>query len=314
MAPFGNEILVAVTRGLLGAIDGRGVDRGELLAAAGVSDAEVADPDAWLAITRHVRLGQLITEALPGQNLGLQTGARIFGDPRGALGYTLRRSEQHWRALRNFCSYLGVVNLSLATELSLAPNATSLTLHMVPELAELAHPAEALFAAWVAISRHLTDTVWAPAEVSFSHQPRGDVREHEEFFGCPVLFGRPSSRLLLPASAWALPIASSPHELEHALLLARDDARALAAHDASTLPAIEEYSVELCTVPLEVGGLPAEQRARTLPARLALAGGLLRQSHLFVHEVAFLLSFEGVRDFEQAFTNRFGESPRALST
>ncbi len=304
-APFGTEILVAVTRGLLASVEGR-VDRQELLAAAGVAEHEIADPDAWLEIERHVRLGRAIARALPGRNLGLETGASIFGDPGGALGYTLRRSERNFRALKNFCAYLSVVNRSLYTELELAADSASLTLHMVPELEQLGHPTEALLSAWVAISRHLTAQRWQPTEVSFAHEPKGDTREHEEFFGCPVVFGRAPSRLLLPGSACALPIESSAHELEQTLLLARDHARALASDEAPTSNAISECCVELGSVPLDVSALANDAR---LPALLALSRGLLLHSRSFVYEVAFLLGFADVRLFEQAYVARFHEPP-----
>src|SRR6187455_621681 len=153
---FGDTILAAVTRNLVSAIDGKGVDRARLLEAAGLSEQAIADPDDWVPIALHVRLGKAILAALPGQNLGLQTGATIFGDPRGALGYALRRSQTCGAALHNFCRYLHVVNRSMQVELSRTRVGLRFALNMVPELGALGHPAEALFAAWVSISRHLT--------------------------------------------------------------------------------------------------------------------------------------------------------------
>lgn len=300
----GNEILASVTRNLLASVDGRGVDRARLLEIAGLSDAQIADPDGWVPIALHVRLGNAIAAALPGENLGLQTGARIYGDPRGALGYCLRRSMSYGPAIRNFCAYLGLVNRSVNVALTEPPAGGALTVQMIPELAVLGHPAEALFAAWVSISRRLTSSAWCPVEVSFEHQPRGDTAEHREFFGCPVMFGRGPTCLRVPDDAWQLPIEPVPHELEHVHELAFERARTLLSNDAAAA-SLGAISMRLRRPPVLVQ-VPPDELQHTLGARLALARGWLEHSSSFVHEAAYLLGFDSLRAFEAAFERRFG--------
>lgn len=306
---LGSEILASVTRNLLASVDARQVDRAELLRAAGLSEARLADPDGWVPIALHVRLGQAISAALPGENLGLQTGARIFGDPRGALGYCLRRSGTQARALRNFSAYLGLVNRSMKTALTHTPSGGSFTLQMVPELAALGHPAEALCSAWVAISRHLTRSSWCPSEVVFEHHPRGSTAEHREFFGCAVSFGRGPTCLRVPEPAWELPIEPVPHELERAYGLAFEHARALLTPTEAA--DLDRISSQLSKPPIDAFSGPDElQRSRG--ARLALARGLLQHSSLFVHEAAYLLGFGDLRAFVADFHGRFGAEPARL--
>lgn len=308
---FRNEVLAVLTRGLLRAIDGRGLDRAMLLHSAGLSEADVADPDAWLPVGAHVRLGRAISAALPHQNLGLQTGAPIFSDPRGALGYCLRHSQVHSRALKNFCSYIEIINRSLKVTVSVEPDATLIALQMVPELAAAGHPAEALFAAWLSLSRYLTNTDWTPLRVEFVHQPFGDTDEHRALFGCPVSFSCAQTRLWLPASAYSLPIHPASHELERALVLAHEYARALVDRDLATAASLDGLSEGLRSAPLDVRNI-GSRSAEALAARLALARGLLECSASSAHEAAYLTGFDDLRSFHGAFIEQFGIRPAEL--
>lgn len=295
----GEEILAVVTRGLLGSVEGRGLDRAALLAAAGLSEEQIQDPDQWVPIEHHAALGRAINEALPGENLGLQTGARIYGDPRGVLGYVVRRSGYHRRALEHFCAYQGVVNRALRVDLvtsgvSSSPEApvdcgvssspATLQLRMEPSLEALGPPAEALFSAWVAISRHLTGTSWRPVEVSFVHAVHGEVREHRDFFDCPVNFSGERSAMVIPAEALTLPIAVTPHELEARLLQAWRTARGRLT-DPGEQGALDEVLALLSGGSLVLAALAREdlREARVALARALRSGGLAR------FEAAFLL-------------------------
>jgi len=308
--PLGNEILAVVTRGLLRAIDGRGVDRATLLREAELSE-ESLEPDSWLPIARHLRLGRAISAALPGQNLGLQTGAPIFSDPRGALGYSLRQSQAHLYALKNFSAYVATVNRTIRIVLMPEARGTAVLLEMVPQMEAAGHPAEALFAAWVAISRYLTSSAWRPLEVCFVHQPFGDTSEHRNLFGCSVSFGCPQTRLVLSESDASLAIAPKPHEFEPTIRCAVEHAGTIIGRDEAAARSLGELWERWRTVPLDVqtadDGAP-----ETLRARLALARALLERSGAFVHEVTYLLGFPSMPAFEQAFSAHFGILPAKL--
>jgi hypothetical protein len=309
--PLGNEILAVVTRGLLRAVDGRGVDRVTLLREAGLQE-ESLDPDRWLPVARHLRLGQAISAAFPGQNLGLQTGAPIFSDPRGALGYSLRQSQSHRCALKNFGSYIATVNRTIRIVLASEGEGMVVLPEMVPQMAAAGHPAEALFAAWVAISRHLTNSTWRPLEVGFVHQPFGDTNEHRAFFGCPVSFGCSQTRLLLSESDASLAIAPMPHEFEQILERAVEHAGTIVGQDVAATRSLAALSERLRTVPLDVRAAEVDTSPEGLMARLSLARALLEQSGAFAHEISYLLGFEDLSSFEQAFSKRFGVSPAQL--
>jgi len=307
MLALGRKLLVPVTRALLGSAAERGLCRAELLAAAGISEDDLAVTDSWISIERHVRLGAAIEARLPGENLGLQTGERIYHDPAGAFGYVLRRSGTHAVALANFGAYLGLVNHALHAELQLAATEGCFQVQMQPELAALGHPAEALLSAWVAISRHLTARDWAPSGVQFEHEAKGDVREHEAFFRCPVEFGQGPTCLQIPAGALGLEIEPTSHEIDAALARSLEDAREkLGIADLQT--ELDALADRLRTPPRSVRA-PGSPGARTSGIVLDVARGLFEHSRLCAYEVAFLVGFQDLAVFQQAYSDRFGLRP-----
>lgn len=308
--PVSHEILASVTRALLGAVDGRGVVRSQLLDSAGLREDELSDADDWVPIAKHARVGRAIMTALPGENLGLATGTRIYGDPRGALGYVLRRSGDNLQALRNFFAYQSVVNRAMEVELAAGAAGSSVVLRMVPELAAICHPAEALFSAWVGIARHLTGTRWCPESVAFTHPAQGDPREHEAFFGCAVRFEHSRTELVIPDSANTLVIASAAHELDAVLPAARDAATSVLG-GVDERHALDGAYATLSAQRIAVHDHATDSAAQTA-ARLAFAHGLLRSSRLFVYEAAFLLGFTDLRAFEQLFRARYAADPRTV--
>ena len=273
-AQFGRHIRAAVTLGLLRAAEAEGLNGDEILGRAGLTRAEIENPNRALPIERHVAVGRAMTERLGAVNAGLRTGAAIYGDPRGALGYSLRRSTRHELALARFCRFIAISNDSV--HLYREPHDAGLDLRaeMVSELSLLGHPTEALFAAWVAIARVVTGSHWAPLRVSFRHRAHGPTNEHLEFFACPVEFGATESRLSIGRDALALPIAVSAHPLDAVFGRLR-----------------AELTDQRLANALERGGLnPGEFEAemRDAAAKWLVAAG---QPAL---EVAYLLGYESV--------------------
>ena len=307
---LGHEILAVVTRGLLRAAESRGLDRAALLGEAGLSDDAIERPDNWVPIAQHLRLGQAIAAAFPERNVGLQTGAPIFSDPRGALGYCLRRSQVHRRALENFARYIGTVNRTIRVVFVREHVGTAVVLEMLPEMAAAGHPAEALFAAWMSISRFLTRSKWKPLEVEFVHQPFGNTEEHGALFGCPVGFGRDRNRLVLSEDAGALAIPETSHEFDSVIQSAADYAKTLVQGDEAARESLSGLLERLTTTPMHLAAMNSDLSQDWLRARLALGRALLERTRACVHEAAFLLGFEGLQPFEQAFFQRFGMLPR----
>jgi hypothetical protein len=288
---FGSHILAMVTRNLLRVAEAEGLDADRLLERAGLSRSGLVDPDAYLPIERHIALGRAISEGLGAINGGLRSGAAIYGDPRGALGFTIRRSSTHARALECFRRFVSVTNECVRLGLDpTAPGGVALHAEMVSGLAELGHPAEALLSAWVSIARIATGQRWTPERVLFAHAARGPSEEHVAFFGCPVQFGAERSSLQIGAAALALPIAATPHELDATLTELGESLRACAPPG--------EIAELLAWI--KMGALEPQHaispRVRLAAARLLLSGSATMPTF----EAAFLLGYGSVRELRSA--------------
>ena len=305
---LGSEILAAVTAGLLRAVERRGLQREPLLRQAELSEAALQCFDSWVPIGQHLRLGYAIAAAFPGSNVGLQTGAPIYSDPQGALGFSLRRSAVHWRALANFAAYISTVNRAVRMQILMQPSETSIVVEMLPEMCAAGHPAESLLAAWLSISRHLTGAVWCPIRVDFQHQPVGDPEEHRALFGCDVAFGRAQTRMVLSAEVSALAIPELPHAFAKLLDDAAKRASVFLDPCLGTPESIAALLERLISVPLHIEELRSIADFESTEARLALGRALLERSAVFVHEVAYLLGFASVGCFQEAYSSRFGKA------
>ncbi|HTV18012.1 MAG TPA: AraC family transcriptional regulator ligand-binding domain-containing protein [Polyangiaceae bacterium] len=300
------EILTAVTSGLLRAVERRGLERAALLQQAGLQQATLECPDTWIPIAWHLRVGHAIAAAFRGSNVGLQTGAPIYSDPQGALGFSLRRSRVHRNALANFAAYIRTVNRAVRLRLSAQLDETVVVVEMVPEMAAAGHPAESLLAAWLSISRHLTGENWCPTQVDFQHRPIGDAAEHRALFGCEVAFGQAQTRMILPERVCAFVVPELPHPFSEAIRGAGELASTFSSRSAGSLIELLE---RLLTNPLRVDALRSPSDASTSEARLALGRALLATSSASVHEAAYLLGFESSSCFQRAYSNRYGSAP-----
>jgi len=283
---FAGTILAVVTRSLLQVAESKGLPGDELLAAAGLVRADIASPDAYLPIERHVALGVAMTERMGRVNGGLHSGVAIFGDPRGALGFAIRRSGVHGRALTQFARFLSIINDSLRLSVQPAAEGVSVCVEMVPSLEALGHPTEALFSAWVSIARFATGVRWAPERVLFRHAPWGPASEHREFFACPVEFGAPRSELVIGSANLLLAIEPKAHPFD--AVVDRLERHLL------TAAAAPRAAVIALTAALRAG--PLATGAGHPPALLIDAARFASEAALPAFETAFLLGFAGVRE------------------
>jgi hypothetical protein len=298
--PFGGQILALVTRNLLGVAEAEGLDPAELLAAAGLSHGDLTRADAYLPIERHVALGRAMAERLGAVNGGLHSGAAIYGDPRGALGFAIRRSGTHARALEHFVHFIAITNDSLELALERHADGISLSVEMISALAQLGHPTEALFSAWVSIARFATTVRWAPLRVTFRHPARGSTAEHRDFFGCPVEFAAPRSLLTITARSLELPIAPVEHPFD--AVLDRMEQRLYRQPRSDEPGAAGGSAPPAARLLAELRKGRLESLAAHSPALLSEIGLLLLsgEASLPAFETAFLLGFPSVRELTLA--------------
>lgn len=185
---------------------------------------------------------------------------------------------------------------------------------------------ETAIASLVQLARDMTGRYWPVGGVSFVNSWPGDLRPYEDFFGAPVTFEAPVTRLIFPAAYLALPLRKS----DPALLSLLDQQAEQALARAMAMPAeLEAWRRTL--IPLIREGRPtldalAEAHhlsPRSLQRRLADAGlgfrqllddtrqhlaeAYLREPGLDLAEIALLLGYSE----QSAFTRAFRQWTRA---
>jgi len=307
-----------------------GVPTSDLLKEAGLTAAQLADPDARIPLAAISRLWRATTSRLPEPALGLRLGADVCPREFGLVGYTMAFSRTLGSALNRFARYSRIVSDALVVHLESSDDATWVRLDVQAALRAYRQAADARLAALLSVCRQLAGPSIGPLGVQLPYRRPADTREYERFFRAPLEFGALGTAFLLRQVDLARPVASSDESLTGYL-------ERLAAQVLTTLG--EEHTVRervrraLWSELSE--GVPDQARvarslglsARTLQRRLReegttfaavladlrhdLAQPLLLDGQLAVSEVAFLIGYEDAGSFHRAFRRRTGVSPRA---
>ncbi|MGE3600218.1 MAG: AraC family transcriptional regulator [Dehalococcoidia bacterium] len=327
-APQGTVLARAVARivdvGLMA-----GVSRQALLAAAGVTDEELGDPDARLPVATEIALWQLIAEHTSDPGFAIQAGAAFRIRAAGLLGYValfsatlgdaLRRVQRYGRVLTaavEFRLHEGLPELVLATEQPVGGRAQA-----IAQTYRLAAVLQAC--------RELSGVALVPSEVCFTYPQPPDTAAHRAHFRCPLRFDAPRACLLLRASDLALPIPKADETL----------AGYLSEYAEQVLQSLTDASTTLGTVRAAIWSLlgseaPSLERvaaasdmsSRTLQRRLAEEGTSLTKEieevrkvfakaalldpGITIEEISLLLGYAEPSTFYRSFKRWTGTTPR----
>jgi AraC-like DNA-binding protein len=306
-----------------------GLAREDLLRESGLSEEQLRDPDARIPLSTVARIWQATIARLPDPSVGLRLGGNIRARQFGLVGYTLLFSRTLGGALERLARYSRIVSDQLAVELEAAGEATWVRLDVQPELRALRPAADARLAGLVAVCRELAGRPIAPLAVEFPYRRPHDVRDYEKFFRAPLQFGCLCTSFLLGPEDLKRPVVSSDDALTGYLERLADEVLTTLGteqtiHDQVRRILWQEMTEGVLTVTrvarcLGLSSRTLQRRLRdektTFAAVLAqlrqeMAQPLLRDGHLGVSEVAFVLGYEDVTSFQRAFRQWFGVSPR----
>jgi AraC-like DNA-binding protein len=313
---------------MLVAAEQAGLSARDLMANAGLSPADLEDRDAPVDIHRHLHMVREIVSRQPGLNTGLRTGMTATVARFGVLGYVLRYATNLHRALTDYVRFQRLVT-DVTTWSIERDSIYRLRLTVHPYLEPIPSAAEVQLATIISVSRQLTKTHLVANQVSFCHQPNGDPREHEQFFGCPVIFGAERYEIQLAPDVMELPIESAD-ELSHQRFL--HFAEGVLSKNTG-LQATSEAVRQYVTKNLHQGSPRREQvahafgkTARTLLRHLEQEGQTFEQilddsrrelalayaadNRLAAFEIAGLLGYTEPSAFFRAFRRWTGNSPQ----
>src|SRR5262245_9516376 len=309
-----------------------GYDPMPFLRAQGVNGRCLLDPDATVPMSVCVGLLAEGVRDTGDDNLGLHIAEQAELGSFEVHFYAMVSSPTLGAALERVCRYQRLIHETSQVRLEQSRDRVVLSHRLAAGLAAPRQPAELLLAAWVRTGRVATGTSWSPAQVRFAHRAPRDVREHERFFGAPLLFATGENALVLPASLLDLPCRRTDPSLLS--LLDRYAADRLGGQRAATFA---ERARAALAEELEAGSVTAHRVAarlkvsvrtfhRSLGAegtsyrrvldqlRIDIAERHLMDDRMSVGEVAFLLGFSELSAFHRAFKRWTGRTPVTFRT
>jgi AraC-like DNA-binding protein len=310
-----------------------GIDPGPLLEQAGLTSAQVADVGAWVDAGRQVRFLNLAADALPDTMLGFHLAREFDIRQAGMLYFVLASSPNLGEAFARAARYSAVANESIT--LSAAPgNGTGLRFGYsgVPRHVDR-HQMEFWITALVRICRHLSGMDLRPVRISVTHPRFHGSEAFEDFLRCKVSFRADPGEvdeIVFAGGVDALPVQEADPYLSQVMVSQCEQATARHARVSGSLRQRVENEIVQA---LPHGRALMDEVARTLgmskrtlarrlseegvsymeileDVRVDMAEHYLRNSHLPISEIAWLLGYAETSAFTNSFRRWTGSTPR----
>lgn len=269
-------------------------------------------------------------QALEDVSLGLTLGARFTVSRLGPLGYVLQSCPTLGDAVARLRQYERLVND--INHLHLVQQDDEV--HLVWG-AERGRPGalvdECAIAALVAVTREITGLDQAaPTRIDFINPPSAEQAQHARWFGCPLRYQQPLTRVVIPAAWLAMPLKNADAMLAQLLSTQVDALLAQLPDSDALVESVRRHIARAGARPAGQAGAVARAMAlseRSLHRRLQAAGtsyrrlreetlthlacDYLRDHRLTLGETAELLGFSEQSAFSRAFRQWLGMSPLA---
>jgi len=308
-----------------------GIELEPLLKKAGLTDQQLEDRGARLAVRHQIQFLNLVANALGDEFLGFHLAQLPDLRELGLLFYVAASSETLGDALQRMARYSSTVNEGLSLKYLEGED-----IRMVFEYVGVArhsdrHQIEFLMTALIRLCRQLTGLRLAPSRARITHRRSNQGgSELAAYLGGNITFGARADELTFVGSIKDMTVASADPYLNELLVANCEQALSHRPTNRGTFRA----AVENAIVPLlPHGTVRASEIAtrlglsrRTSARRLAfegvtfsevlesLRGDLARQylsdPDLSISRIAWLLGYQEVSAFTHAFKRWTGKTPR----
>ena len=302
-----------------------------MLSAAGLSEAELVDPDRLLPLDPVLRLSREAAAVTGDDCLGLHLGEAWDLGGLGVLSYAVLNAPTVGTGLKNLDRYGRSHLQGGRIALSVGGREALLAYELDAGDRELARQhVESAAVVGLRIAQRLGGTDWRPLRVVFGHRRPRDVSEHARIFGCPVRFGGDAHVLLsFDAARLERPVAGADRHLlpiveQHLDKLLSSGAKAALVQDVrgalAQMLCDGSPSIRLVAKRLGMSVRTLQRRLdehgvvfRTLvqEIRRELAERYLAERSANLTEVAFLLGYSELSSFDRAFRRWTGSTPVA---
>jgi len=308
----------------------QGRDPASVLAIAGLTIQEIEDSKRRLSAEAQLKLLDLAAAELQDEHFGFRLARDFELGQIGLVYYVMASSERLIDALANAERYCAINNEGVRLSISTDPDLAIGLQYINVDRHTDRHHAEFWVVTLVRIVRTLTGGRIAPLRIRLRHLRRpipADIRSH---LGCEITYAADRDEISFSPSVRSLPLAAADSHLNRLLLDYANEALGGRKIRPNTLRSqIEDHLSQL--LPNGKANISEVARRlhtsrRTLSRRLsdegeafstvlrnvkeALARRYLREEHLPISEVAWLLGYRDVSSFSHAFARWTGFSPR----
>ena len=316
--------------GLDALLERRGASLSQVCADVGVDMRILSQPEGRLPVHRFVALLEEAARASGDEAIGLRLGCSHGPASFGPLGDAIVHAPDIAGAIANVARYFFLHQEGACLELRIEGRNAVIT-YGIRDAAILDYrqDAELSIAKMMSFTRIATGCRnWTPSAVYFEHPEPRDSSEHRRIFGAPVYFSQPYNALVAPRETLAMRINSADVGSLAQLQSLAEAQAALSPPGDDLLAGVRQHILR----GLRAGGVSIEKVAatmdlseRTLQRRLGECGATfnelvermrfelsqryLRQDHLSLTEIGYLLGYSELSAFSRAFRRWAGVSP-----
>src|SRR5215467_8863898 len=308
-----------------------GIELEPLLKKAGLTKQQVEDVDARISAQCQIRFLNLAASALQDKFLGFHLAEQLADLRRiGLLSYVMASSDALGEGLQRVVRYGSMTNESVSLryfegkDIRIVINYVGVARHLDR------HQIECWLTALIRVCRELTGCPVEPSRVRLIHRRTGTVSKFAAFLGCDIEFGAPVDELAFATAIAATPVVSADPYLNKLLIANCEEALSR----RSTKRGPFRAAIENAIAPLLPYGNARESEVasrcglsrRTFVRRLTsesltfsevlndlrrdLAAQYLADHGLSISQIAWLLGYQEVSAFTNAFKRWTGKTPR----
>ena len=176
-------------------------DRSELLEQAGLSEADVSDPNVRVPWQGVGALIEAIIQRVGDPGLGLKLGEGLQPGAVGLLYYLVRNSQTLGQAAQQVCRFGRLLSDLPEVFCGRSGNQARFALTFPPTMKPLLlRPlTEAWLGGWLTISRQISNVDWSPNEARFQYPAPQDLSNYHRVFRCPIHFDQLVSEIVFDA-------------------------------------------------------------------------------------------------------------------
>jgi AraC-like DNA-binding protein len=307
----------------------RNVPVAPVLSRAGVSEGEIDNRHARISALAQGKLLEYAADALGDSEFGLHLAEQANPREAGLLFYVASAAEHVEEALALTARYCRIGNEAERLKINRSSE------NMIVEITFVGLPRhfawqniEFVVAATIRALREMAGQDFQPVRVTFTLARHSELPGFERFFGCPVEFSARADQFTLSNETLAIPLITEDHHLLETLQPICEEAAKDRKTVRGTLRSLVENEVQKV---LHHGKANRQKVAkvlglseRTLSEGLAeentsfdhvvdrlrhsLALQYVKERHISLAQIAWLLGYEGPTSFNFAFARWTGRS------